>query len=154
MSKNLKNIVIWFIFISLYGISIFTTLTRNEKIYILFNNILFIWIVFVLLGGGLIIYIIMKKSQSMIIFIKIIVFILILSIYFFIEHSLLKLFLYGIGGDNGGIGIDHKSISGYEVLFWNFVFSLHYPIYIFIFFKPFVNHLDKSIRKIKEDKSK
>ena len=30
-----------------------------------------------------------------------------------------------------------------------FIFSLHYPIYIFIFIKPFVNHLDRSIKEYK-----
>jgi hypothetical protein len=43
-------------------------------------------------------------------------------------------------------------LSWEEKLYWKFIFSLHYPIYIYIFFKPFVNHLDKSIRKIKEEK--
>lgn len=41
-----------------------------------------------------------------------------------------------------------------ETLLLDFVSSLHYPIYIFIFFKPFVNHLDESIRKIREKGNK
>jgi hypothetical protein len=39
----------------------------------------------------------------------------------------------------------------YENLLLTFLSSLYYPLYIFIFFKPFVNHLDKSIKKIKEN---
>jgi hypothetical protein len=63
--------------------------------------------------------------------------------------------MYSIGGSGGWIRIHiYEDIlyqfQWYEVLFWNFIFSLHYPLYIFIFFKPFVNHIDKSIRKIKE----
>jgi hypothetical protein len=41
----------------------------------------------------------------------------------------------------------------FENLLFHFVSSIYYPIYIFIFFKPFVNHLDKSIQKIKEEKN-
>lgn len=61
--------------------------------------------------------------------------------------------LYGFLDDGGIIrniiGVNKYTFSWYEVLFWNFIFSLHYPIYIFIFIKPFVNHLDRSIKEYK-----
>ena len=88
------------------------------------------------------------------IFLKIVIFILFLIIYFFTEQLLITLSMYSIGNSGGWIRNNiYEDINyvfqWYEVLFWNFIFSLHYPIYIFIFFKPFVNHLDKSIGKIK-----
>ena len=85
---------------------------------------------------------------------KIIVFTFMLAIYFSIEQSLITIVMYNIGGSGGYIRnfIYHDysyQFKWYEILFWNFIFSLHYPVYIFIFIKPFINHIDKSIKKIK-----
>jgi len=87
---------------------------------------------------------------------KIIIFTLMLLVYFSIEQSLITIIMYDIGGSGGYIRnfIYHNysyQFKWYEILFWNFIFSLHYPIYIFIFIKPFINHLDKSIKKLKNN---
>ena len=78
-------------------------------------------------------------------------------ILFFFLFTIVQLFIsltmYSIG-DSGGIiriqvyGDVTYQLNWYEEQFWNFIYSLHYPVYIFIFIKPFVNHLDKSIIKI------
>lgn len=82
-------------------------------------------------------------------------------IFYFIifDRLVIGIFLCGMDGvgylQRSGI-IDYNyscsSFTFYEYLLFNLVSSLYYPIYIFIFFKPFVNHLDKSIRKRKENK--
>lgn len=78
---------------------------------------------------------------------------LFLIMYFWITIMVAYIVLYGFLDDGGIIrniiGVNKYIFSWYEVLFWNFIFSLHYPIYIFIFIKPFVNHLDRSIKEYK-----
>ena len=117
---------------------------ENCHIYYVFL-ILLIWMSFIVL----------KQTVSSFIVVKIILFTTFILVYFYIEQLLITLTMYSIGGSGGWIRhhvyeqIDYV-FKWYEVLFWNFIFSLHYPVYIFIFFKPFVNHLDKSIKKIQK----
>jgi len=100
---------------------------------------------------------IINKFLYPLIFFKILLITSFMTLYFWLEQSLFKLSLYSIGGSGGWLRNEiyndvHYVFQWYEVLFWNFIFSLHYPVYIYLFFKPFVNHLDKSIRKIQKEK--
>ena len=122
-----------------------------ENVFHILHLIAFIYLL-------IMIFIFIFKKDNILypsIFIKIIIFISLFLLYFIIEQTIIKLSLYSIGDSGGWLrhhiynDIDYI-FQWYEVLFWNFIFSLHYPLYIFIFFKPFVNHLDKSIKKIKE----
>lgn len=128
---------------------------QTENIDIIFGKFVVLFTFAVCITSVYIIFLFFKQKILYIrVIIKIIIFIILIIFYFIIEQNLIKLFIYSIGNSGGWIR-DHmyEDISHifkwYEVLFWNFIFSLHYPIYIFIFFKPFVNHLDKSIGKIK-----
>ncbi len=125
----------------IFGIE-YNPLDQYDTIFFMFYSFCLIYILIMLVKANYI---------SMFIFIKIIIFTLFLIVYFFIEQALFTLSMYSIGGTGGFTRnniyeqFDHM-LQWYEVLFWNFIFSLHYPAYIFIFLKPFVNHLDKSIK--------
>jgi len=157
MSNKLKNKVIYLMFAMIYLHFYFVGFTAGIKhdngIIDSYENIIY-YIVFFLFYY--VIYILYKNKLLYVsISTKIIIFTIFLIIYFFIEQLIIHLTIFNIGDSDGWIrnniyeNINYQ-FKWYEVLFWNFIFSLHYPIYIFIFFKPFVNYLDKSIRKIKE----
>ncbi|GEM_PF-3937946 len=151
---KIKLIGIYFIFVYIISLLLYMNvehLTEYNKL----TNIIFecSFIVFVI---GIIYIVVKNKIFYSSIIIKIVFFTVIIMIYFIIEQSIIKLMMYGIGGTGGVIRNTIYNnfeylLSWKEVLFWNFIYSLHYPIYIFIFFKPFVNHLDKSIREIREE---
>ena len=157
-SNFLKKAIVFYLFITTYAYTLLTVTGQNDNINIIFGKLLVFIALFICIIFIYIIYFLFKKRLLYAtIFIKIIIFTIVISFYFIIEQSIIKLFLYNIGDSGGYIRNNifedtFYQFQWYEVLFWNFIFSLHYPIYIFIFFKPFVNHLDKSIRKIKEDK--
>lgn len=155
MSKFFKNFLIIVPFPFFYFIRLFDRVSINAD-YNFFINILFLAYMVISL-----IYIFFIFIKNKIFYLPILAKITLVTIlllgYFFIENLLLTITIYSIG-DSGGWVRNHiyedinYQFQWYEVLFWNFIFSLHYPIYIFIFFKPFVNHLDESIRKIREKK--
>ena len=157
MNKKLKIYFILFYFTLFYFIFMLDEMYRYSENIKLFLNIFILLEIIVLVWLG---YLLKKnKVLYLSIIIRIILFTSFLLFYFMIEQGILKIVIYGIG-DSGGL-IRHNFIKDSfhqfkwsEILYWNFIFSLHYPIYIFIFFKPFVNHLDKSIRKIKGKKLK
>ncbi len=99
-----------------------------------------------------IIYLLIKQKLLYIsIAIKIIIFTILIVMYFMFDIAVLKIILYSFNDNPPRIYYDgdlHVLNNWYEILYWNFIYSLHYPIYIFIFIKPFVNHLDKSIKKL------
>ncbi len=106
-----------------------------------------------LLQALYIIYLFIKQKLFYIsITIKIIIFTILIVMYFMFDIAVLKTILYGFSSVARVYydGDMHVLNHWYEILYWNFIYSLHYPIYIFIFIKPFVNHLDKSIKKLKQ----
>lgn len=153
MSKNLKIHFILFYFILVYLntmiISVVDDLQPIKYIYSTF--LLFIFCYFTYIS-----YNFYRQSiLSFPFFIKILIFTLLLFIYISIEQFFIYIFLYGIDGvgflqRSGMVNYNHSYLkfSWQEKLYWHFIFSLHYPIYIFIFFKPFVNYLERSIRQI------
>ncbi|MDB4257423.1 hypothetical protein N9818_01090 [Arcobacteraceae bacterium] len=157
MKSRLKNYFILFYFVEFYIYSLFNFWSNeyaNIQLgffwYVLNINYLFFFIVLI----GVVVF--MIKNKLLYIALKILIFNILMLLYFiYIEQLLIKLSMYSIGSYGGWIRNNiYEDIEyvfqWYEVLFWNFIFSLHYPLYIFIFFKPFVNHLDNSIRKIQE----
>ena len=157
MSKILK---IYFI-ISLWSFFYFIVLFNNVEININILNFIIHKVHIINLIIIVIIIGILLKNRILYfsVFIKIVIFISLFMFYFIFEQIIIKISIYSIGDSGGWIRHNiYEDINyifqWYEVLFWNFIFSLHYPIYIFIFFKPFVNHLDKSIRKIKDKENK
>lgn len=154
MSKLLQNSFSISILSFFYLVQLFhNVIIGNNIINMIIHKMGIVSIaIFVLVLIGLL----KTKSMHFSIILKIIVFIILFLCYFIGEQIFIKLIMYSIG-DSGGIirtriiGDTFYQFQWYEVLFWNFIFSLHYPVYIFIFFKPFVNHLDKSIQKIKEN---
>jgi len=149
MIRALKISIISYYFILFYLFNLYDGVA-NLEIWFITLGIEFIYLLVIIY------FIIKNKLLYPSIFMKIIIFTVFLFLYFMIEQSIIKIELYGVGG---GVWIRYHiyeqfdyALQWYEVLFWNFVFSLHYPVYIFIFFKPFVNHLDKSIKKIKAKK--
>jgi hypothetical protein len=153
MSNTFKNAIIITLFVVTYLNSYSVGLLSG-----LHNNILYKYDQFFFLIFFICILHVFKKNNILYlsIAIRIVFFAIFLLLYFFIEVFLINSYLYSIGDSGGWLrhhiyyDIDYI-FQWYEVLFWNFIFSLHYPLYIFIFFKPFVNHLDKSIKKIKEN---
>ncbi len=155
MTKKIKISIVVLYFIIFYQFSLQYYINVDLNNFRIFGAILnyselFYFITFVFL-------LIKSKLLYPSIILKFIIFTFIIILYFMIEQGIIKLVMYGIG-DSGGfirniiMEDTFYQFQWYEVLFWNFIFSLHYPVYIFIFLKPFVNHLDKSIRKIKEEK--
>jgi len=154
MSKSLRIQLVTFFFISIYLFSLLPIVQDNYNNN--FNIIAENFYYFIIFIYG--VYIIYKLYEANNLYTSIVLKILIFSsfcfIYFIAEYMLIKFTLYSIGGTGGYIRdniyeqIDYI-FSWYEVLFWNFIFSLYYPIYIFIFIRPFVNHLSKSINDIK-----
>lgn len=153
MSRFLKISFITFYFVVFYCILLLDEMHLYNSYLKKYLNIILICAI---ISYIYIIYLVCKNNFfSLSIIFKIIFFTLVIIIYFIIEQILLKLFMYSIGNSGGFIrNIILKDsfyqFQWYEVLYWNFLFSLYYPIYIFIFFKPFVNHLDKSIKKIRD----
>jgi hypothetical protein len=156
MTKQLKVDFILFYFILFYFISLldgiheYSFILKQVYNFLILSNLIFLF------------YIIRKCVKKQIIYpsvmMKFFIFMVFLVCYFIIEQLFIKLSMYSIGGSGGWIRNNiyediHYIFQWYEVLLWNFIFSLHYPIYIYIFFKPFVNHLDKSIKKIQLDKN-
>jgi hypothetical protein len=153
MSEQSKKrlLILYFTFVYLYAL--FYVPMANNITFIKVIVIIFL-LYFLFLVIDIYQIIIKNKIFYFSIILKIVIFTFFLIIYFWIEQGIIKIILYSIGGSGGFIRNEiYHNISyhfkWYEILFWNFIFSLHYPIYIFIFFKPFINHLDKSIRKIK-----
>ena len=142
---NDKRIVslILFVFLLIY-VSSLILLERN---YLFFT-------VVIIFSLTLMILVKLNREITIPIFLKIILFLIFLMIYFFIERIILNIYLFGIDNigflkHSGIIDKDHV-MTMLDFKIWSFIFTLYYPIYIFIFIKPFVNHLDKSIRKIKD----
>jgi hypothetical protein len=76
----------------------------------------------------------------------------------FIDRLFVVLLMCGMDGvgylqERGIVGYNYScfKFTLYERFLLDFLSSLYYPIYVFIFIKPFVNHLDKSIREIREE---
>lgn len=157
MSKFFKNFLIIVPFSFFYFIRLSDRGSINSD-YRSFIGMLFL--AYMVISLIYIFYIFIKnKIFYLPILAKITIVTILLLGYFLIENLLLTITIYSIG-DSGGWVRNHiyedinYQFQWYEVLFWNFIFSLHYPIYIFIFFKPFVNHLDQSIQNIREQKNK
>ena len=158
MSKKLKTYVNIFYFVLIYFTALLGAISEYNVIFKYF--FLSFLLVMLILYTYIIYHIYTKITNNIYVYIKIIIFTLFIGIYFFIEQFFFYIFLYGMDGVGflQRNGLVNYNYSGYEftwkeTLFWHFLFLSYYPIYIFIFFKPFVNHLDKSIRKIKEDKN-
>ena len=156
MSKGLKYYIISYYLLFFYIYFYMVGFTFSKSYSLPFDGTI---LVSFYISNFILILFILKKRYVLNIsmFIKILFFTIFLKIYFFIESLVIQLYMYSIGGSGGYIrnniydDIDHIFTVS-EVLYWNFIFSLHYPIYIFIFIKPFVNHLDKSIKKIRKSK--
>ncbi|MGE4457225.1 MAG: hypothetical protein AB7E13_09820 [Arcobacteraceae bacterium] len=106
-----------------------------------------------------IIYIFYKKGVLTIgLFFKILLFTILLMALVFIDRLFVVLSMCGIDGvgylQRSGI-VDYNypcfKFTFYERFLLDFLSSLYYPIYVFVFIKPFVNHIDKSIREIREE---
>ena len=127
-------------------------------IYVLFGHLTnYNYFLIVLFLYNIYLYVRLLKKIVFSIILKVVVFNLFMIYFIIFERILTIIFLCGMDGEGflQRIGLINHSCSNfslYENILLNFISSLYYPIYIFIFFKPFVNHLDKSIRKIKEDR--
>lgn len=147
MSSLLKKQIIILFFIPIFvNTLIFNLDNEIDSIsHAFYDNFCYLLIVYFLFF----LYLLKRKQLlSFIVFKKIIIFTTFLTFYFFIEQASIKIILYGVGG---GGNIRHFILEDtfhiftwQEVLYWNFIYSLYYPIYIFIFILPFVNHLSKS----------
>ncbi|WP_428025393.1 hypothetical protein [Arcobacter sp.] len=142
MSNRLKKNIIFMYFISLY-------------IYVLAGYIYFV--IFLMLFNVYHLYYFYKNNKlSFIIILKSIFFGLFLFYFIIFDKLITGILLCGMDGvgylQRSGI-VDYNypcfKFTFYEEVLLNFASSIYYPIYIFIFIKPFVNHLDKSIKKIK-----
>ncbi|MGE4396595.1 MAG: hypothetical protein AB7D34_03945 [Sulfurimonas sp.] len=153
MSNKFKIYMLVFYFSFMYGSMLLGILDNEFKLilpsFFVSAGLLYINIIYTLY---------MHKLLLFSIFMKILFFTLFLISYLFIEQLFVYIFLYGVDGvgylqNNGFVDYQHRfsDFSWQEKLYWHFIFSLYYPVYIFIFIKPFVNHLDKSIRKIKKE---
>ncbi len=146
MNKALRINLIIFYFWFFYAFSLmFKMDINNHDAYFM----VYLW----LLHALYIIYLLIKQRLLYIsITIKIIIFTILIVMYFMFDIAVLKTILYGFSSVARVYydGDMHVLNHWYEILYWNFIYSLHYPIYIFIFIKPFVNHLDKSIKKLKQ----
>jgi len=98
-----------------------------------------------------------NKFLTIIIGIKIILFSLLLILLLFTDRLIIQISLCGMDGvgylQRSGIVNYNYSCSEftlYENFIIDFISSIYYPIYIFIFIKPFVNHLTKSMEGIKK----
>lgn len=90
------------------------------------------------------------KTKDIIIIFKLLTFMLLLMLFFYIESAMVTLTMYSIGDSGGKIRNDiiqniSYQFDWYEVLFWNCIFSLHYPLYLFYIIKPFINHIDNRL---------
>lgn len=157
MSNIIKKGLIFSYFFIFYSFTLFSFAYLNGENNGEINTLLLE--VFLFISSVFYIYILIKIRNFLFIsiIIKLIIFSLIILMYFIIEQGIIKLLMYGLP-DTSNIIDQHfykgfpRNTTWYQVIFWNFLFSLHYPIYLFIFFKPFVNHLDKSIKRIQEEK--
>lgn len=143
MNRNNKSILILYSFILLYA----SSLIIFGKYNLLISIIVLFFISIMFFSKNIKSDI---NSLGMGIIIKIILFLIFLIFYFFIERILITILLFGIDNigflqSSGLIKKDYK-ITTFDLKIWSFIFTLYYPIYIFIFLKPFVNHLDKSIK--------
>ena len=142
MNENLKNRIIVIYFLSYYLTGI---LIDIFSFFPLLFGILYIFFEFY------------KNSMLNYVLLKTIFFSVSIFIVFCFDRIIIMLTLCGMNGfgylQRNGIVEHSYSCSDFtfnETMLLNFISTLYYPIYIFIFFKPFVNHLDKSIKKIKE----
>ncbi|ASM36866.1 hypothetical protein [Campylobacter sputorum] len=148
MNSNLKLILIIFLFFLMYHGSLLILTTHyifSIYFYLVYIFLYVIWSIFLYQN---------IKNIKVYIFsiLKIIFFSLFLILYAVVAQGFTGIILFGLDGPGY---LERHNFHNYElghgnVLYWLFIFSLHYPIYIFIFIKPFVNHLDKSIKKFKE----
>lgn len=89
------------------------------------------------------------------IFLSMLFFAVFMVYFLFFERFFMNVFLFGIDGygflgRNGYIDYRFADLPLSKRLFWDFWSSSYYPIYIFIFIKPFVNYIDKLIKPAKE----
>ncbi len=137
---------------------------KHQIIYLYFTFLyLYIYVgykYFLIVSVFYILYIIVtlnKQYKVTLITIKLFLFLIFLFFFVIFDRLVVGIFLCGMDGvgylqRSGILEYDHNcsNFTFYEHLLFTFLSSLHYPIYIFIFFKPFVNHLEKSIKNIKE----
>ncbi|PSM51621.1 putative membrane protein [Campylobacter blaseri] len=149
MTKRAKKVLILYYsvyiytFMFCYGL-MFNASDKASDVISSVMNIAIGSIVFVL------IFLIIQKSINFTTFVLLAIFSVVLFVYNFFESLLIASSLYDIDGNGGFIresilNDTNYDFAWYEVLFWNFIFSLHYPMYIEFVFKPFVNFLDKII---------
>lgn len=98
-----------------------------------------------------------SNSLSMEIIFKVILFILFMYVIIAFDRLFMTIFLCGMDGvgflQRSGIVEYHHSCADFspaESLYFDFLSTLYYPIYIFLFIIPFAKHLDKSIKKNKD----
>jgi len=143
MSNRLKKNIIFVYFLLIY-------------IYILFGYLVdYNYFLIIIAVSNIYIYIKLCNGLYFHIILKILLFNFFMVGFVLFERISMTIFLCGMDGigflHRNGILNYNYACSGftfYEDLLFNFLSSLYYPIYIYIFIKPFVNHLDKSIRKI------
>ncbi|ASM38553.1 hypothetical protein CSPARA_0990 [Campylobacter sputorum bv. paraureolyticus LMG 11764] len=135
MNNNLKLLYILTLYFQMYygGLIYFTD--KDLHLYIYFVISLFFDVILILL-----LYKEIKNiKKNIVMFLEL----LIMSIMLFLFSSIVQFFTWLTD-------FPYNNKGKYYYFYRLFIFSLHYPIYIFIFIKPFVNHLDKSIKKFKE----
>lgn len=131
MSKNYKIILILTLYLQMYygGLLYFS---MDEIIIYIYLVLFVISDIFLIIYG--------HKEVISIKIISISIKIVFVSIGLFL-YSCIVLFIYWLNY--------FPCENLYYCFYKLFIFSLHYPIYIFIFIKPFVNHLDRSIKEYK-----
>ncbi len=149
MSKKAKIYIITLSFLSIY-LYVVVGQSMNSG-YFLF--------VYILINISVIVEFWTELKYDLEISLKILAFTFFMVNFVVFERTIVDNFLCGVDSYAHGylykIGIvkDYYICSDfvfYDKLIKNFISSLYYPIYIFIFIKPFVNHLSNSIDKIKK----
>lgn len=144
---------ILFLLIYLQAIILAPNLTQYSKI--MHNTILFY--IFILCEICFILSILFFNVKYKIFKIKhmilIIFFCCFVFVYIWIEQIIIKLVMYNLFDEGGIVRYIMKdwyyNFKIVEVLFWNFIFSLHYFLYLFFIIKPFFGYVNKISNKYK-----
>lgn len=111
-------------------------------------------VVFLLIFLSAIFFVCIKYYRNISLLCKLIsitlLFLFCLILYLWMTTIFSYVLMYGVFNEGGVIrNIFYQNryyqFDWYEVLFWNCIFSLHYPLYLFYIIKPFINHIDNRL---------
>ena len=152
MNDRLKCMIILGYFLVIYSGIIMVYLGYSYKIslllFCLFNLIVFLKIFYIINFRD-------EPLKIATVFLSILLFAIFMVIFVFAERLIMNAILCGMDGygylrRHGYIDCSCADLSPGDHLFWDILSTLYYPIYIFIFIKPFVGYLKKSIQVSKK----